>query len=402
MKKPIFGLSLAVLLVAFDASTALAASKTWVATGPGPGNWSTAANWSGGTAPQPGDDLTFPAPGATLTTKTNNDFLPTTAFNTLSLDGSYSVTGNGFNLNGISPSVALTVGQGQKPMFSTGAIFMHNSGPNATSQISLGAGSILDMRGTSQLTVGNAPPNVTNLVVTGGTSGQFFGPASLDVDTFHLSGSATFVPQLLSQNANTPGTMLTDPGTLIATTPAAGGTVASSSSIIVNGDLLQAVSAASTGGLDFQGPVAFGNTSTVNWEVFNSNKDNVINFNQGVNLSPAKFHILLPPGFQPVAPNAVYPVITSQGPAFSPATQFSNMKEGQTQTVGGYTFTGQYNVPDPGDFRVLVSGPPAGVPGPPATGSAAPSPTGPSQPVGALLGLAVLLLARRSRLLRQR
>src|SRR5207245_331425 len=150
-----------------------------------------------------------------------------------------------------------------------------------------------------QLTVGDAPPNLTGLLVTGGTGSKFLGPASLDVDTFHLAGSTTFVPLLVSQNANTPGTVLTDSGTLIATTQTAGATVASSSSITINGDLLEAVSAPSTGGLGFLGPTTFGSTSNVSWEAFNSNADNVINFNQGVNLSPAKFHIVLPAGFQP-------------------------------------------------------------------------------------------------------
>jgi hypothetical protein len=393
MKKPFVGLFLAVFLVALEASTVLAASKTWAGTGPGSRNWSVANNWVGGTAPQSGDDLTFPPPGATLTTKTNNDFQPITAFNTLTLDGNYSITGNGFQLNGVNPGVALTVGQGQKPVISTGAIFMHTGGPNATSQISLGAGSLLDMRGTSQLKVGDAPPNVTSLLLTGGTGSKFLGPGSLDVDTLHLAGSATFVPQLVSQNANTPGTVLTDPGTLIATTQTAGATVTSSSSITINGDLLEAVSAPSTGGLDFIGPTTFGSTSNVSWEAFNSNVDNVINFNQGVNLSPAKFHIQLPAGFQPYAPNAVYPVITSQGPAFSQATEFSNMKDGETQTVAGYTFKAQYNVPDPGDFRIVTTGSPAGAPAPPATGRGAFVPGGPSQPGRALLALAALLLA---------
>jgi hypothetical protein len=393
MKKPFVGLFLAVFLVALEASTVLAASKTWAGTGPGSRNWSVANNWVGGTAPQSGDDLTFPPPGASLTTKTNNDFQPITAFNTLTLDGNYSITGNGFQLNGVNPGVALTVGQGQKPVISTGAIFMHTGGPNATSQISLGAGSLLDMRGTSQLKVGDAPPNVTSLLLTGGTGSKFLGPGSLDVDTLHLAGSATFVPQLVSQNANTPGTVLTDPGTLIATTQTAGATVTSSSSITINGDLLEAVSAPSSGGLDFIGPTTFGSTSNVSWEAFNSNVDNVINFNQGVNLSPAKFHIQLPSGFQPYAPDAVYPVITSQGPAFSQATEFSNMKDGETQTVAGYTFKAQYNVPDPGDFRIVTTGSPAGAPAPPATGRAAFVPGGPSQPGRALLALAALLLA---------
>jgi hypothetical protein len=393
MKKPLAGLLLAALLVVLDASTALAVTKTWAATGPGPANWSAGASWQGGNAPQAGDDLVFPSPGATLTTKTVNNFASTTSFNSLTLSGDYDIAGNGFHLDGVSPTAALTVAAGQKPAIHTGAIFVHQSSANGTSQVSLGAQSVLDMKATPQVTVGGAPPNITNFVLTAtGAGGQLFGPSSLDFDTFHLTGSATFFPQLLTQNANTPGTVLTDAGTLIATTQNAGASISSSSSITINGDLLEAVSAASTGGLDFTGPVTFGTTANVRWEAFNSNADNVINFNQGVNLSPAKFLIQLPAGFAPYAQNAVYPVITSQGPAFTPATEFVNMKEGQTQTVAGYVFTAEYNVPDPGDFRVVVSGPPPAVPAPPATGALRPSPPAPPVPSGLLFALALLLV----------
>jgi hypothetical protein len=394
MKKPLVTLSLAlaVALMALTASTALAVSKTWAATGAGSANWTTPANWVGGTAPVAGDDLTFPVSNGTLTTKTSNTYQPGTAFNSLTLNGGYSVTGNGFNLNAVNPATALTVGLGQKATIATGAIFMHNTNQNATSTISLGSGSILDMPGTPQLTVGDAPPNVTNLVVSGGAQSLVNGPGSLDFDTFHLMGFTTLIARLLIQNANTPGTFVTDPGTSITTAPTGGGSITTSSSITINGNLREAVSAPSTGGLDFVGPVTFGSASTVTWEAFNSNVDNVINFNRSVNLSPATFSIALPPGFQPYAPNAVYPVITSQGAAFTAVTQFGNMKEGAIQNIGGFTFKAEYNAPDPGDFRVVVSGPSTAPPSPPATGHVSRSPAGPSLPVGVLFGLAGMLL----------
>jgi hypothetical protein len=394
MKKPLVTLSLAlaVSLTALTASTALAASKTWAATGAGSANWTTPANWVGGIPPVAGDDLTFPVSGGTLTTKTSNNYPAGTAFKSLTLDSGYSVTGNGFNLDGVSPTIALKIGAGQKPMIATGAIFMHNINANATTTISLGAGSVLNMPGTPQLTVGDAPPGVTNLVINGGAQSLVNGPGSLDFDTFHLMGSTTLIARLLIQNANTPGTFVTDPGTSITTAPNAGGSITTSSSITINGNLREAVSAPSIGGLDFTGPVKFGSASTVTWEAFNSNVDNVINFNQSVNLSPATFSIALPPGFQPYAPNAVYPVITSQGAAFTAATQFGNMKEGATQTAGGFTFKAEYNVPDPGDFRVVVSGPATAPPSPPATGHTSPSPAGASLPLGVLFGLAGMLL----------
>ncbi|MBJ7611757.1 MAG: hypothetical protein JF924_05475, partial [Candidatus Dormibacteraeota bacterium] len=106
MKKPLVTLSLtlAVALTALTASTALAASKTWAATGSGSANWTTPANWVGGTAPVAGDDLTFPVSNGTLTTKTSNNYPAGTSFNSLTLNGGYSVTGNGFNLDGVNPT----------------------------------------------------------------------------------------------------------------------------------------------------------------------------------------------------------------------------------------------------------------------------------------------------------
>jgi hypothetical protein len=394
MKQPLvtLALSLAVVLLALTASPALAASKIWAATGSGSASWTAPANWVGNAAPVAGDDLTFPVSTGTLTTKTSNTYQPGTAFNSLTLDSAYSVTGNGFNLDGVNPTTALKIGAGQKAMIGTGAIFMHNINANATTTISLGAGSVLDMPGTPQLTVGDAPPSVTNLVINGGAQSLVNGPGSVDFDTFHLMGSTTLIARLLIQNANTPGTFITDPGTSISTAPTGGGSITTSSSITINGNLNEGVSAPSTGGLDFTGPVTFGGASTVTWEAFNSNVDNVINFNQSVNLSPATFTIKLPPGFQPYAPNAVYPVITSQGAPFTAATQFGNMKEGATQTAGGFIFKGQYNNPDPGDFRLVVTGPATAPPSPPATGDTSPSPAGPSLPLGVLFGLAGLLL----------
>src|SRR4051812_38291709 len=62
---------------------ASAATKTW--DGSSSGNWATAANWSGGTAPAAGDDLVFPG-GVTRLAVTNN-FSPNRAFNSLTVLG---------------------------------------------------------------------------------------------------------------------------------------------------------------------------------------------------------------------------------------------------------------------------------------------------------------------------
>ncbi len=58
--------------------------------------WSTAANWVGDVAPQPGDDLQFPAGSQQLANV--NDFAPGTAFRSITLTGAYQITGNNVTL----------------------------------------------------------------------------------------------------------------------------------------------------------------------------------------------------------------------------------------------------------------------------------------------------------------
>jgi fibronectin-binding autotransporter adhesin len=63
-------------------------------------NWTTGTNWAGDVAPQPGDDLQFPA--SALQFAANNDFPAGTAFNSIAISGS------GYNLGG--NSIALAAG----------------------------------------------------------------------------------------------------------------------------------------------------------------------------------------------------------------------------------------------------------------------------------------------------
>ncbi len=62
-------------------------------------HWTTPANWAGGAAPQPGDDLQFPDGG--LRRASENDFAAGTAFGSLSLTaGDYSLSGNALSVTG--------------------------------------------------------------------------------------------------------------------------------------------------------------------------------------------------------------------------------------------------------------------------------------------------------------
>ncbi len=75
---------------------AVPAAATW-AGGGADNHWTTAANWAGGAAPQPGDDLVFPANPVIQTTV--NDFPAGTAFGSISFTGiNYDLYGNRITL----------------------------------------------------------------------------------------------------------------------------------------------------------------------------------------------------------------------------------------------------------------------------------------------------------------
>ena len=88
----------------------------------GSGNWTTAANWIGGVAPQQDDNLIFPATPTSVTSV--NDFASGTRFRSVTVSGStYTITGapisllEGFVYNasagGASFTPAITLGAAQ-------------------------------------------------------------------------------------------------------------------------------------------------------------------------------------------------------------------------------------------------------------------------------------------------
>jgi len=88
-----------------DVTLHVTETRTWSGNGT-TDSWSEGANWVGGVAPVPGDDLIFPASALRKTTN-NNDLASGTTFNSISFTGSgYNLNGNGIRLmNGIVDSV---------------------------------------------------------------------------------------------------------------------------------------------------------------------------------------------------------------------------------------------------------------------------------------------------------
>ena len=75
------------VLALVQMSDAFAVTRTW--TGTTSGAWSVGSNW-GGTAPQPGDDLAFPAGASNKST--NNDFAAGISFNSITVDSDTSTS----------------------------------------------------------------------------------------------------------------------------------------------------------------------------------------------------------------------------------------------------------------------------------------------------------------------
>jgi autotransporter-associated beta strand protein len=103
---------IAALALGLTVMTASAATRVW--NGNVSGNWSTAGNWAGATAPVAGDTLEFPA-GATRFTTTNN-YPVNTEFNVVVISGAgYSFHGNALRLrgdNGVGQALFFTMPNG--------------------------------------------------------------------------------------------------------------------------------------------------------------------------------------------------------------------------------------------------------------------------------------------------
>ncbi|HTK74539.1 MAG TPA: hypothetical protein VL371_04725, partial [Gemmataceae bacterium] len=163
-------------------------------------HWTTAANWVGDAAPNPGDDLVFPA-GSAVRRANVNDFPAGTAFHSVAIQGlRYQLNGNAIGLAaGLSADVQPSADPADVPVIDLPLTLTADqtfSGPQGQYTIS---GSI-DVNGHA-LTV-SGPARVT---ISGPMTGT--GSLSLQSQTI-LSGNSTFSGPTVAQ------TFLTVTGTL--------------------------------------------------------------------------------------------------------------------------------------------------------------------------------------------
>jgi autotransporter-associated beta strand protein len=162
------------------------ATKTW--TGLGTDNlWTDGANWSLGTAPQPGDSLIF-GPNALRTANTNN-FAAGTSFNAITFTaGNYSLSGNSLALGlGGSGTITDSSGSGTNTINFNGLVFQ---GAQGTEVINTSGGTTLTV--SSPIT-GNAQIKKTNIgtVVFSGDNRNFTGAVTVNQGAVEVLNSPT-------------------------------------------------------------------------------------------------------------------------------------------------------------------------------------------------------------------
>ena len=219
--------------LAATSAPALAATSTWDGGG-SDGNWNTAANWAGDTAPLASDLLQF---GDTANLLTNNDFAVNTPFGGISFlagAGSFTLGGNGIlltgdivNNSGVAQTINFTpvnVTANTNLTYAAGGLVLDG----ATSNVSVSAGGSLAL---GQVTFGLAPlsTNVSTLNLNNSVSasGLTVQTSSAGTNTINIAAGQTFtiggnvylgVPSTVSGQGNIPTNVaFTGGGNLSAT-----------------------------------------------------------------------------------------------------------------------------------------------------------------------------------------
>ena len=185
---------------------AFSAIKTWDGGG-ADANWQTAANWVGDVAPVANDDLVFPSNAAQFTT--SNNFFFQTNFNSISIDGSYTIGGNPLRI-----ANSLTVQSGTQAIntaitISGGQIFTAAQGSVTTIAI-LSKSGLLNFDGAGSFGIGL-------ISGSGPMSKQGIG-AVLIASASSYIGAVTINNGIFIIDANMPNTPVT-----IITPPVTGG-----------------------------------------------------------------------------------------------------------------------------------------------------------------------------------
>jgi autotransporter-associated beta strand protein len=177
---------------------AFSAVKTWDGGGADT-NWNTAANWVGDVAPAANDDLVFPVNAAQFTT--NNNFFLLTNFNSITIDGSYTIGGNPLRIAG-----SLTVNSGTQAINTALTL---NGGQTFTAvQGSVTTVAILSVGGAG-LTIDGAGSFGIGLISGSGAVTKNGAGASLIASSSGYSGAINVNNGIFVVDANIPNSAVT-------------------------------------------------------------------------------------------------------------------------------------------------------------------------------------------------
>jgi hypothetical protein len=295
MKKILF---IALFLSCF--TNVFSAVKTWDGGG-ADANWQTAANWANDIAPVANDDLVFPSTAMQLAT--NNNFLLFTNFNSISIDGTYTISGNPLR---IANSLTVT---GGNPTITAGIIT--NGGQTVTiDQVSLttigllstgGAGLTLDGAGS----LGIGVISGSGAIIKNGAGAALIAAASA------FNGAITVNNGIFIVDANIPSSSVTvnNPNITTGTLGLSGfggtgtvGTVNVTQGAISAGTLTSPTGILNTGNLNFTAngnyAVKIGGTSP------GANGHDQLNVTGTVNLNNARLAPIPWNGFRPAIGDA--------------------------------------------------------------------------------------------------
>ena len=174
------------------------AVKTWDGGG-ADANWTTAANWVGDVAPVAGDDLVFPTTAAQFTT--NNNFFILTNFNSITLDGSYTIGGNPLRIAG-----SLTVNSGTQTINT--AISLSGGQTFTANQVSVTTIAVLSVGGAG-LTLDGAGSFGVGIISGSGAIVKNGTGASLLASASGYNGSITVNNGIFVVDANIPNSAVT-------------------------------------------------------------------------------------------------------------------------------------------------------------------------------------------------
>ncbi len=195
MKKILLMLSFLILLFS---SNAFSAVKTWDGGGTDT-NWTTAANWVNDIAPVANDDLVFPATAAQFTM--NNNFFILTNFNSITIDGSYTIGGNPLRI-----ANSLSVSSGTQAINT--AITVSGGQTFTAAQLSVTTIAVLSVSGAG-LTLDGAGSFGVGLISGSGAIIKNGAGASLIASASGYSGAITVNNGIFVVDANIPNSAVT-------------------------------------------------------------------------------------------------------------------------------------------------------------------------------------------------